>query len=91
MQGDALRGCVTTRDVKTVQREEWGQKSVGDIASGCSEENTIEPGADAVKALSRMSSTRSSRLMVVEGKKLIGIITLKDLLRFLALKADLEE
>ena len=42
----------------------------------------------------RCSTTRSrtgaSRLMVVEGDRLLGILTLKDLLRFFALKMELE-
>lgn len=31
------------------------------------------------------------RLMVVEGDRLLGIVTLKDLLEFLSSKVDLEE
>ncbi len=90
MEGNSLLGCIATRDVKGINREEWGRKTVRDLAPRCSPENTIEPGADAVKALSIMNRTNSSRLMVVEGQKLVGIITLKDLLRFLSIKADLE-
>ena len=55
-------------------------------------DNTIGPDADAIKALSAMNRTGSSRLMVVEGqKKLVGIIALKDLLKFLSVKVELEE
>jgi CBS domain-containing protein len=43
-----------------------------------------------MKVLSRMSSTGNTRLMVVEAGHLAGIVTLKDLLRFLSLKMDLE-
>ena len=38
-----------------------------------------------------MSRGRASRLMVVDGDRLVGIITLKDLLEFFALKMELEE
>jgi CBS domain-containing protein len=38
-----------------------------------------------------MSRSGTSRLMVVENERLVGIITLKDLLRFLALKVELED
>jgi CBS domain-containing protein len=44
-----------------------------------------------MQALSRMSQTGNSRLLVLEGDKLAGIITLKDILNFLSLKMDLEE
>ena len=87
---DRLIGCATTKQVKEVPREEWGQRNVGEIAVQCSSENTIGPRADAIKALSTMSRTGASRLMVTDGNRLVGIIALKDLLKFLALRIELE-
>jgi CBS domain-containing protein len=43
-----------------------------------------------MKALSVMSRTGNSRLMVVDKGRLVGVITLKDMLKFLDLKIDLE-
>jgi predicted transcriptional regulator len=57
----------------------------------CTEKNTISPDVDATAALSSMNSNGQSRLMVVENDRLVGIISLKDLLKFLALKMELEE
>lgn len=37
-----------------------------------------------------MNRTGHSRLMVLEGERLVGIVTLKDLLKLIALKLDLE-
>ncbi len=86
-----LFGCVTTRQVKELPREEWDQQTVGALALRCGPENTVAPGIDAMEALSRMSRTGASRLMVVDGDRLLGILTLKDLLRFFSLKMELEE
>lgn len=86
-----LGGCVTTKQVKAVPRDQWGRTRVGEIASGCSGENTVSPGADAVKALSIMSRTQASRLLVTEGDRLVGIVSLKDLLNFISDKVELEE
>ncbi len=83
-------GCIAIRQVKEVPRQEWDQHTVGELAQRCSEENTIEPEADALKALSLMSRTRNSRLMVVEGDRLVGIVALKDMLELLSLKMDIE-
>jgi CBS domain-containing protein len=47
-------------------------------------------GADAVHALARMSRTGNGRLMVVENNQLVGVVSLKDLLRFIEVKVDLE-
>jgi Zn-dependent protease/CBS domain-containing protein len=85
-----LLGCITTKDVKEIPRDELDQKTVGEIADQCSGENTIEPDADAIKALSEMRRNNASRLMVVEDDQLVGIIALKDMLEFLSLKVELD-
>lgn len=86
-----LVGSVSTKRLKTIPREDWSRKTVGEVAEACSAENTIGPEIDAVKALSKMRSTGASRLMVVENNRLVGIITLKDMLEFLSIKIELEE
>lgn len=91
IEDDNLVGCITTREVKEIPRDQWKEKTVGEVASKCSSENTIRYDADSVEALSKMKKTESSRLMVVENGHLRGIISLKDLLSFLSLKIELEE
>lgn len=86
-----LVGSVSLKQVKNVPRERWAASTVGDLAEPPSESNTIDADTDAVEALSSMQKTGVSRLMVMEGGRLVGIITLKDLLRFLALRIELEE
>ncbi|HOK47279.1 MAG TPA: site-2 protease family protein, partial [Bryobacteraceae bacterium] len=46
-----LIGCVTTEQVKTVPRNQWGERRVQDITIGCSAANTISPDADAASVL----------------------------------------
>lgn len=84
-----LLGCVTTQHIKELPREEWERQSVSAIMEPCSSENTVAPDSDAMEALSLMSRTKSSRLLVAEGEQVEGIITLKDMLEFLSLKVDL--
>lgn len=86
-----LVGCITTRNVKEAPQEEWGRRTVGEIARDCTRENSISPDADAMVALSVMNKGGHSRLMVVENGKLVGVISMKDMLAFLALKLELEE
>ncbi len=86
-----LVGCVTAGDVKKLSREEWEQHTVGQVAEGCGQNRTIAPDTDAVEALNRMSRSGQSRLMVVADGELVGVLALKDLLRFLSLKLDLEQ
>jgi Zn-dependent protease/CBS domain-containing protein len=89
-EGLRLLGCVGIREVREAPRDKWDWMTVGRIATPCSEDNTIDAGADAVKALSRMQRSGNSRLMVTENGQLVGIVTLKDMLKLLALKIDLE-
>jgi len=86
-----LSGCITTKDIKNIPRPEWSGTRVGEIVKTCAANNTISPNADAVEAMKIMNSTGNSRLLVIEEDRLVGIITLKDILRFLAVKLDLEE
>jgi Zn-dependent protease/predicted transcriptional regulator len=85
-----LAGCVSTSELKEVPREDWARQSVQSVIKPCNRENTVTPDTDAVAALSLMSQTGRSRLMVVDHGKLAGIISLKDLLRFLATRLELE-
>lgn len=90
VNSNKLLGCITTKQVKEIPREDWNRKAVGEVADQCSAENTIEPDADAIQALSAMRRNNASRLMVVENDRLVGIIALKDMLEFLYLKVELD-
>ena len=90
MDGDRLLGCVTTQAVKATPRQAWSQKTVAEILMPPSADNTIAPDIAATTALVRMSQHGNSRLMVVDDSRLVGIVTLKDLLEFMKLKLELE-
>ncbi|MBI3894827.1 MAG: site-2 protease family protein [Acidobacteria bacterium] len=90
MADSKLLGCVRAQQVKQIPRNEWTQHSVQELTSTSSSENTVPADMDAIHVLSRMQQSGNSRLMVVEGSRLVGIVVLKDLLAFLALKMDLE-
>ena len=91
VDGERLVGCVTATDVKKLSHDEWERQTVGAIAQKCDVGNTIRSDTDAMKALAKMGRTKTSRLLVVDGDRLAGIITLKDLLHFLTLKMELEQ
>jgi CBS domain-containing protein len=91
VEGERLLGCVTTRQIREMPREEWDRQTVGAVAASCSSANSIPPDLDAMRALGKMHETGATRLMVVEGDRLLGLLTLKDLLRFLSVKIELEE
>lgn len=85
-----LMGVVSLSQLKEIPRDLWAGRTVGEIAERCTDGNTIDPDADAVRALERMGQSRNSRLMVVDRGKLVGILALKDMLDFLSIKLDFE-
>ena len=91
VQDGELVGCVTLQSVKEVPREKWDWVRVRDITRSCTPDNSIPPGTDAMDALTRMQRHRVSRLMVVEDGRLVGIVTLKDLMALLSLKVELDQ
>ena len=85
-----LIGCMAARQLKGVPREDWGLMRVGEVFVRRTPENTISADTDSVKAMAMMRHNATSRLMVVDGERLVGIITLKDMLDLFALKMELE-
>ena len=90
VDGGHLVGCISTRQVKTVPREAWPYRRVAELMAPCTEENTVDPGMDAIEALGLMRRTGASRLIVAVGDRLVGIVVMKDMLELFSLKMDLE-
>lgn len=84
-----LEGYVSTRMLGQYPREEWGGHTIADVMELDWKARSVAPDDDALKVLSKMQRTGLSRLLVVEGEKLVGIVSLKDLMRFLHLKLEL--
>jgi Zn-dependent protease len=85
-----VEGYVSTQVLSRYPRGEWDRHTVGEVMDRDLAAIGISPDADAMKALAKMQRTGYSRLLVVEGDRLVGIVSLKDLLRFLELKLELE-
>lgn len=90
IQGSRLLGCVGTAQIRAIPREQWEQAKVREIMLPCSEDNVIDVDEEATRTLALMTRTGNSRLMVTERGRLVGIISLKDMLKPFALKSELE-
>ena len=86
-----LRGAVSTRQVKDVPRDEWDRTTVGEVAEKPSDSNSIALDTEASQALEQIKKTGNSRLLVVDDGAIEGIVTLRDMMDFLALKLDIED
>jgi Zn-dependent protease/CBS domain-containing protein len=85
-----LEGVISTQALAGFPREHWGEHTVAEAMRRDLDALSISPQTDAMHALARMQSTGASRLLVVEDGRLVGIVSLKDLLRFFHLKLELE-
>ncbi len=90
VEGNRLLGAVGLSQIKHVPQSQWHATQVREIMSPCSPDNMIDANADAVWAISLMQRSGNSRLLVIDGGRLAGVVALKDILRLLALKLDLE-
>jgi CBS domain-containing protein len=86
-----VRGCLFVRTIRDIPRERWDEATVGDLLRACTEENSVRPDEDAMAVLERMKASGNRRFLVLENDRLAGVLTLKDLLDFLALKLEFDE
>ena len=84
-----LEGLISTKALSKVPRGEWEQRTVGEVMQRDLAKLSVSPDADALVALEKMQRG-ATRLLVTEGDRLVGILSLSDLLRFLSLKMELE-
>jgi len=84
-----LLGVVTQDGVKLVPREKWDWTRVKDVIEPLTESNTISPDADAMTALLAMQARQTTCLVVLEENRLAGMLTLRDLMDFLRMRAEL--
>jgi Zn-dependent protease len=91
LEDSRLIGFVTSKHIANIPRDEWTRLTVRDVAVPCSAENTVDINSDTPAVLSLMNRTGNSRLLVTEGERLAGIVTLRDLMKLLTLKMNFEE
>ena len=87
----SLLGSISIDKIKQIPRTDWPGKTVFDVLDPVSDANTVSADAETVKLLSTMvRPDTQSRYMVVEDGRLVGMISLKDLLELIALKLEIE-
>lgn len=86
-----LEGVITTQSMERFPRDQWRTHLVEEAMQREVETITISPQTDALAAMEKMQQSGSSRLLVIEEGNLVGLLTLKDLLKFLGLRLELEQ
>ena len=86
---EKLTGLITLANVKNVPRSDWTNTTVKHAMTPLNEIMTLDPSEDAVTALQRMVKDGIGRFPVVKERKLVGILTRRDIVELLKIKTDL--
>ncbi|MFT7879803.1 MAG: site-2 protease family protein [Sulfurimonas sp.] len=89
-ENGTISGLITLQALKSVPPEKWTAMQVVQVMQNATEENTLSAASAVQDAMFAMNESGISRMLVRQDHKIVGIITLKDLLEFFTLKIELE-
>ena len=89
VEDEVLLGHIDAEVLSNIDRENWGNTQVGDVFVGLDDQTTISPRFMAADLLQRFAESRHRKLLVVEDHRLLGVVTLSDLTRYLGLLTEL--
>ncbi len=90
VENDVLLGHIDTAVLGGLDRENWANTRVGDVFVGLTDDVTVDPDMAVQDLMSRIAKHRQRKFLVVEDQRLLGVITLVDLLEYLNLSQQLE-
>ena len=88
MAGEELLGLVTLTDVRKLEREQWPTTTVFRVMTPFERLRTVSAGEDARQLLQLMSEADLNQVPVVDGRRLLGIVTRADILRLIQLRRE---
>ena len=90
VEDGVLLGHIDTKVLSMIDRENWSNTQVGDVFVELEATRVISPQDSAELTLKRMTDSDERKLMVAEGRHLVGVVALSDLMRLLQLLVSLE-
>jgi CBS domain-containing protein len=91
MEGERIVGLITLKRLKEIPRDQWLQKTAGEVMMPLREEILLRQETEAVDALQKMIKSGEGRLPVVQEGRVVGMLTRRDILNLLEIKTDLTE
>ncbi|MGE5565875.1 MAG: site-2 protease family protein [Parcubacteria group bacterium] len=86
-----LVGLVTPRHLLMVSPEQWNTTTLGDICSPRGEIGIVQAEEDSVSALETMRAHGHDHAVVEDRGRIVGILSLKDLLELTRLRAQFQQ
>ncbi len=89
VENGVLLGYVDSDTLAKIDRENWPNTQVGDIFVGVDDSNSVAPSLAAEALLDRISETGRRKFLVTDGRHLLGVIAISDLMSYLSLLRNL--
>ena len=86
MDGGRLVGMLSLKELKAIPRERWGALTVGEVMVPHGFHAEIHPDEPIAAAMERLFHYDRSRLVVMDGDKVLGLVTRSGIARFLDLR-----
>jgi Zn-dependent protease/CBS domain-containing protein len=91
VENDRLLGSISIHQLRGIPKSDWELHTVREYTQELSPLNTVSPEMEAKQAFGLMNSQGEGRLMVVDQGRLVGIITLSDILQYLSFMMEFDE
>ena len=89
MAGGELLGLITLADIRRHERAEWPKTTLFRVMTPFERLRTVSPGENAINALHVMAEADIHQVPVVEGRRLLGIISRGDILRLIQVRREM--
>ncbi len=84
-----LVGLVSLEDIQKIPREDWSRKKINQIMTSYKDLDIVKPTDLVSDALGKIVNGDIGQVPVVEGKKLIGMLSRRDILLWIALRVKI--
>ncbi|MEX0301478.1 MAG: site-2 protease family protein [Leisingera sp.] len=88
--GGVLLGYADTKVLSHIRREDWPVTKTGDVYVPADDDNTVGPDMPAAELMAKISATGRRKFLVAEDRRLLGVISLSDLLGYLAVLQEIK-
>jgi Zn-dependent protease/CBS domain-containing protein len=91
VRGDAVVGLLCRRDILKVPADERDRTSVQAAMVPLGELVVVPPDASLIRAMSKMAESGTGRVLVMDGERLVGLLTMGSVLRHVRVREELGE
>lgn len=88
-RNEEITGIVSIDNINSVPKESWNQTTVGRITVPLNDSLIVSSGETVSAAMNKLFANRIGRVLVMDGDKLIGIVSRTDILNYIRIHSQL--